>query len=63
MENISRTKVLGRSVIIRRRIIKRKPWRYSRRKCFHKFDAGKWSFYVSLRKPRKAVNFGKIVDK
>ena len=63
MGNVTRKKVFGRSIIIRKRVSKRKPIGYASGSCFHKLDAGYWSLYVSLRKPRKAVNFGKIVDK
>ena len=63
MENVTRTKVLGRSVIIRKRVSKRKPIGYASGSCFHKLDAGYWSLYVSLRKPQRKVGFGKITDK
>ena len=63
MENVTRTKVFGRSVIIRKRKRDSKPISYNRGPCFHIINAGYWYLSVSLRKPRKAVNFGKIVDK
>ena len=63
MENVTRTKVLGRSIIIRKRVSKRKPIGYASGSCFHKLDAGYWSLYVSLRKPQRKVGFGKITDK
>ena len=63
MENVTRTKVLGRSVIIRKRVAKRKPIGYASGSCFHKLDAGYWSLYVSLRKPQRKIGFGKITDK
>jgi hypothetical protein len=63
MENVTRKKVFGRSVIIRKRVSKRKPVGYSSGSCFHKLDAGYWSLYVSLRKPQRKVGFGKITDK
>ena len=63
MENVTRTKVLGRSIIIRKRVAKRKPIGYASGSCFHKLDAGYWSLYVSLRKPQRKVGFGKITDK
>ena len=63
MENVTRTKVFGRSVIIRKRKRDSKPFSYNRGPCFHIINAGYWYLSVSLSKPRKAVNFGKIVDK
>lgn len=63
MENVTHKKVLGRSVIIRKRVSKRKPIGYASGSCFHKLDAGYWSLYVSLRKPQRKVGFGKITDK
>ena len=60
MENVTRKKVFGRSVIIRKRVSKRKPIGYSSGSCFHKLDAGYWSLYVSLRKPQRKVGFGTI---
>ena len=63
MENVTRTKVFGRSVIIRKRKRDSKPFSYNRGPCFHIVNAGYWYLSVSLRKPHKAVNFGKIVDK
>lgn len=63
MENVTRKKILGRSVIIRKRKRDSKPFSYNRGPCFHIVNAGYWYLSVSLRKPRKAVNFGKIVDK
>jgi hypothetical protein len=63
MENVTRTKVLGRSIIIRKRKRDRKPLSYTRGSCFHIVNAGYWYLSVSLRKPRKAVGFGKIDDR
>jgi len=63
MENVTRKKVFGRSVIVRKRKRDSKPISYNRGPCFHIINAGYWYLSVSLRKPRKAVNFGKIVDK
>jgi len=63
MENVTRKKILGRSVIIRRRAYKLRAPGFSTGTCFRRFDYGLWSLYVELSKPRKAVNFGKIVDK
>ena len=63
MENVTRTKVFGRSVIIRKRVSKRKPIGYASGSCFHKLDAGYWSLYVSLRKPQRKVGFGTITSK
>lgn len=63
MGNVTRKKVFGRSVIIRKRKRDSKPFSYNRGPCFHIVNAGYWYLSVSLRKPRKAVNFGKIVDK
>ena len=63
MDNVTRTKVFGRSVIIRKRVQKRKPIGYASGSCFHKLDAGYWSLYVSLRKPQRKVGFGTITSK
>ena len=63
MDNVTRKTVFGRSVIIRKRVSKRKPIGYSSGSCFHKLDAGYWSLYVSLRKPQRKVGFGTITDK
>jgi len=63
MDNVTRTKVFGRSVIIRKRVSKRKPIGYASGSCFHKLDAGYWSLYVSLRKPQRKVGFGTITSK
>ena len=63
MENVTRKKVFGRSVIVRKRKRDSKPISYNRGPCFHIINAGYWYLSVSLRKPRKAINFGKIVDK
>ena len=63
MENVTRTKVLGRSIIIRKRVRKLRSPGFSTGPCFRRFDYGLWSLYISLRKPRKAVGFGKIDDR
>ena len=63
MDNVTRKTVFGRSVIIRKRVQKRKPIGYASGSCFHKLDAGYWSLYVSLRKPQRKVGFGTITDK
>ena len=63
MENVTRTKVFGRSVIIRKRVVKRKPIGYASGSCFHKLDAGYWSLYVSLRNQQRKVGFGTITDR
>ncbi len=62
MENVTNKKVLGRSVIIRKRKIKNRPVSYKVTDCFRQFHAGKYSFYISLPKPKKTVYFGKIQD-
>jgi hypothetical protein len=62
MENISRTKVLGRSFILRRRVAHKRPLGYKRGECFHGLHAGLFSLYVSLRKPQKRINVS-ITDK
>ena len=62
MENVTRTKVLSRSFIIRRRVAHRRPLSYKRGECFHGFHAGLFSLYVSLKKPQKQVNVS-ITDK
>lgn len=63
MDNVTRKTVFGRSVIIRKRVQKRKPVGYSSGSCFHKLDAGYWSLYVSLRKPQRSIGFGTITSK
>jgi len=62
MENVTTKKILGRSVIIRKRKIKNRPISYKVGDCFRQFHAGKYSFYVSLPKPKREVCFGKIED-
>jgi len=62
MENISRTKILGRSFILRRRVAHKRLMGYKRGECFHGLHAGLFSLYVSLRKPQKQVNVS-ITDK
>jgi len=62
MENITRTKVFGRSFILRKRLTHKRPVAYKRGDCFHGFHAGLFSLYVSLRKPQKRVNVS-ITDK
>jgi hypothetical protein len=63
MDNVTRTKVFGRSVIIRKRKRDSKPISYNRGPCFHIVNAGYWYLSVSLRKPQRKVGFGKITDK
>jgi hypothetical protein len=63
MENVSRKKILGRSVIIRKRKHLSKPVAYSKGKCFHQFDSGLYTIYVELDKPSKAIYFGSIDDR
>ena len=63
MDNVSRNKVFGRSVIIRKRAIKKKPLGYTKGKCFHQFDNGFYTLYVERSVPAKAIGFGKITDK
>lgn len=62
MENISRTKVLGRSFIVRRRVAQKRPVAYKRGTCYHGLHAGLFSLYVSLRKPQRKLNVS-ITDK
>jgi len=62
MENITRTKVLGRSFIIRKRLAHKRPLGYVKGDCYHGLHAGLYSVYISLRKPQKKVNIS-INDK
>ena len=62
MENISRTKILGHSFILRRRVAHKRPVGYKRGNCFHGLHAGLFSLYVSLRKPQKRISVS-ITDK
>ena len=52
MENVTRSKILGRSVIIRKRKILSKPFSYSQGECFHNLTGGLWSVYVEHKKGR-----------
>jgi len=52
MENITRSKILGRSVIIRKRKILSKPFSYSQGKCYHNLTGGLWSLYIEHKKGR-----------
>jgi hypothetical protein len=62
MENVTRKKILGRHTILRQRKIVKLPLNYRKMKCFHSFDWGYWTLYVSKSKPAKKVNIS-INDK
>jgi hypothetical protein len=52
MENITRSKILGRSVIIRKRKILSKPFSYNQGECYHNLTGGLWSLYIEHKKGR-----------
>lgn len=52
MENVTTSKILGRSVIIRKRKILSKPFSYNQGKCYHNLTGGLWSLYVEHKKGR-----------
>jgi len=52
MEKVSTSKILGRSVIIRKRKILSKPFSYSQGKCYHNLTGGLWSLYIEHKKGR-----------
>jgi hypothetical protein len=46
MENVTTSKILGRSVIIRKRKALKRPFSYSQGECYHKLSGGLWSLYI-----------------
>jgi hypothetical protein len=52
MENITRSKILGRSVILRKRKILSKPFSYNQGECYHNLTGGLWSLYIEHKKGR-----------
>ena len=52
MENITRSKILGRSVILRKRKILSKPFSYNQDECYHNLTGGLWSLYIEHKKGR-----------
>ena len=52
MENVTTSKILGRSVIIRKRKILSKPFSYNQGKCYHNLTGGLWSLYIEHKKGR-----------
>ena len=63
MENVTTSKILGRSVIIRKRKMVAKPFSYSEGLCFHKLTGGLYSLYIEKGTPDRQVGFGKIIDR
>ena len=52
MENVTRRKIFGRSVIIRKRKATKRPFSYSQGECFHNLTGGLWSLYIEHKKGR-----------
>ena len=52
MENVTTSKILGRSVIIRKRKLKTKPFSYKQGECYHNLTGGLWSLYVEHKNGR-----------
>lgn len=52
MENVTRRKIFGRSVIIRKRKAAKRPFSYSQGECFHNLTGGLWSLYIEHKKGR-----------
>ena len=52
MENVTTSKILGRSVIIRKRKVLSKPFSYNQGKCYHNLTGGLWSLYIEHKKGR-----------
>ena len=52
MENVTNKKVLGRSIIIRKRKALKRPFSYSQGECYHKLSGGLWSLYVEHKNGR-----------
>lgn len=61
-EMVSRKKVFGRSVIIRKRKIQH-VYGFENQRCFYKASFRKFSLYVEKGSPERSVGFGKITDK
>jgi hypothetical protein len=55
MENVTTSKLLGRSIIIRKRKALKRPFSYSQGECYHKLSGGLWSLYVE-HKGGRGVN-------
>jgi len=52
MEKVTTSKILGRSVIIRKRKALKRPFSYSQGECFHKLSGGLWSLYIEHKAGR-----------
>lgn len=52
MENVTTSKLLGRSIIIRKRKALKRPFSYSQGDCYHKLSGGLWSLYVEHKNGR-----------
>jgi hypothetical protein len=52
MENVTTSKLLGRSVIIRKRKALKRPFSYSQGECYHKLSGGLWSLYIEHKNGR-----------
>ena len=52
MENVTTSKVFGRSIIIRKRKALKRPFSYSQGECYHKLSGGLWSLYVEHKNGR-----------
>jgi hypothetical protein len=52
MENVTTSKILGRSVILRKRKILSKPFSYNQGECYHNLTGGLWSLYIEHKKGR-----------
>jgi len=52
MENVTTSKILGRSIIIRKRKALKRPFSYSQGECYHKLSGGLWSLYVEHKNGR-----------
>ena len=63
MQTITRSKILGRSVILRKRKVLSKPLNYTQGLCFHKLSGGLYSLYIEKGAPEREVGFGKIIDR
>lgn len=61
-EKITTRTILGRYTVLRKRLHKKRPLGYTKGTCFHGLHGGRWSLYVSRRKPQKAVRVS-ITDK
>jgi hypothetical protein len=52
MENVTTSKVFGRSIIIRKRKALKRPFSYSQGECYHKLSGGLWSLYIEHKNGR-----------